>query len=61
MLLLHLGDQNIARHDFWHPFGELQDVVPDPARRDLVGGKRFIRALSNTLTLMSTSGPPSNK
>src|SRR5450631_1117092 len=44
---LAIGDQNSARHDLRHPFRELENVVPDPVRRDLVGGKRFIRAVEH--------------
>jgi hypothetical protein len=44
---LAIGDQNGARHDFRHPFRKLENVVPDPVGRDLVGGKRFIRAIEH--------------
>src|SRR4051794_21684457 len=46
-LLPDLGDQNIADHDFGHPFGELQDVVPDPLGCRFVGSERFICAVEH--------------
>jgi hypothetical protein len=47
-LLLDLGNQDVARYDFWHAFGEFQDVVPHPIRGDFIGGKRFMRAVKDS-------------
>jgi hypothetical protein len=47
-LVSELGDQSIARHDFRNPFGELEDIVPQPVCGDLIGGECFIRDIKHS-------------